>query len=152
MTAGNVPPECSLLTESDYRHLVGRALRRATVETGNMGRLALVAGCDERTLRNARDEANSLSGRALINLLAADPAMLDDLLARFGLRAVPVDSRTPAYSQMLADVAGLAAVTADALTDGRVDHQEEAEIIELQRELVRQLSANVARVDRKRAG
>lgn len=151
MTPGNVPAKARPLSESDYRELVGKALRRATLETGKLGRLADAAGCDERTLRNARDEKNTLSGPALLNLLAVDPAMLDGLLAHFGLRAAPVDSAAPAYAQMLADVAGLAALTADALTDGRVDHREESEIIELQRELARTLSANVARHDRKRA-
>lgn len=151
MTPGNVRTEAHPLSESDYRRLVGHALRRATLETGQMGRLADAAGCDDRTLRNARDEVNSLSGRALINLLAVDPAMLDGLLANFGLRAVPVDCTTPAYATMLAEAAGLVAVTADAMTDGRVDHQEEAEIIDMQRAAVRTMSANVARYDRKRA-
>lgn len=152
MTAGNVLPEVRPLSESAYRAAIGKALRRATVENNNMGRLAAAADCDDRTLRNARAETTSLSGRALLNLLAVEPSMLDELLVHFGLRLVATDSETPAYAQMLADVAGLAAVTADALIDGRVDHREEGEIIEMQRGLAHQLSGNVARFDRARAG
>ena len=151
MQAGNVPAQVRPLTESEYRAAVGKALRRATVDNNNMGRLAAAADCEDRTLRNARAETTSLAGRSLLNLLAIEPSIMDELLAHFGLRLVATDSSAPAYAQLLADVAGLAAVTADAMADGRVDHTEEAELVELQRELAPVLAANVARYDRKRA-
>ena len=151
MQAGNVRTEVRPLTESEYRAAIGKGLRRATVDNNNMGRLAAAADCEDRTLRNARAETTSLAGRSLLNLLAIEPSIMDELLAHFGLRLVATDSIAPAYAQLLADVAGLAAVTADAMADGRVDHTEEAELIELQRELAPVLAANVARFDRKRA-
>lgn len=145
-----VCPHEALLTEEDYRRLVGPAIRRMTVDEP-LGRVALAVGCDEKTLQQAREERASLSGSKLLNLLAVDPAALDGLLQHFGLKAVPLDPADRCDATMLAEVAALTSEAATAMADGRIDHIERGRIVKKARPVVQRLTAEIARHDREQA-
>src|SRR3546814_7213639 len=55
-------------------------------------RVAGSVGCDEKTIRNARDEKSTLRLDFAYNLLALDGRALDPILNHYGRRSVPVDA------------------------------------------------------------
>jgi hypothetical protein len=137
--------------EDDFRRLVSATLRRLGAHH-KQASLAYVAGCEERTIGNAARAANSLSGKALFNLLLADPTALDELAAHFGMRLVALDAEAAnAAGQMMAQAAGFTATVATAMADGQIDHRERAEIVAAARPLLQQVGAMVAQHDRDNA-
>ena len=147
MTGGIVIPNNGLLTDSEYRTLVAAGVRRASAKNG-VARLGLQVGADERTLRNARDGKSSLCGSTLVNLLAADPHALDELLAHFGVKLVPIDASGDSDADLNADVAALNAEVACAMRDGKIDRIENARILAKARPVVRELAGRIAAADR----
>jgi hypothetical protein len=150
MTTGHVRPADLLLTEEDYRRLVAPAISRMTVDR-QLARLALMVGADEKTLRQAREARASLSGSKLFNLLTVDPTALDELLAHFGLKAVPLEAADACETRLLAETAGLVAAHARAFADGRIDHREEQALAAIARPVTQEWAGRIARADRKRA-
>src|SRR3546814_1301758 len=55
-------------------------------------RVAGSVGCDEKTIRNARDEKSTLRLDFASNLLALDGRALEPILNHYGRRTVPVDA------------------------------------------------------------
>ncbi len=150
MTGGNVCPKASPLLEEDFRRLVSATLRRL-LAARKQGELAYVAGVEERTIANALHERNSLGAKAVLNLLLADPTALDELLAHYGLKAVPADAAgANDHMQVMAGAAGFTSTMAEALADGRVDHRERAVIAENARALHAQLGQLIAAHDRRK--
>jgi hypothetical protein len=148
MNSGNVPPVLGPLLEDDFRTLVAATLRRLLLSR-RPGALAYLAGCEERTIANALNGRNSLSGRALMNLLLADGSALDELLAHFGLKAVPSDGQSGVdHAALMAGAAGFTATVAEAMADGRVDHREAALIAERARTVRAQMDQVIAAHDR----
>lgn len=86
-----VRPPVQKLTDSDARHLLAAGLLKVCHHHGP-SRVALEAGCDEKTIRRARDEDSTLGLAAAFNLLDVDPHALDALLAAKGMMAVPLFS------------------------------------------------------------
>lgn len=149
MTGARVCPNRRRLTEADYRALVAAGIRRATAKDG-AARFAVEVGCDEKTMRAARDGKSSLIGSTLANTLAVDLSTLDELLAHFGLRLVPIEAVDDGDARLLADIAGLGATVAGAMADGRIDHVEELHIADQARGVVADLTGRIAAADRKR--
>ncbi|WP_426163038.1 hypothetical protein [Sandarakinorhabdus sp. DWP1-3-1] len=147
MIRGKIIPNARLLTDDDYRRLSSAGIRRVSAADG-CARLALEVGCDERTMRNARDRRSSLSGASLFNMLAKDPSALDELLAHFGYRAAPIDAATADDAGLNADVAHLNAVVAEAMRDGRIDHIENARVLDAARPVVQTLTGRIASAGR----
>jgi hypothetical protein len=85
----HVRPNASALTDADARHLLAAGLIRAC-HTHGPSRVALTTGCDEKTIRRARDEESTLGLACAFNLLLVDPHALDELLAALGYMAVPL--------------------------------------------------------------
>lgn len=88
MTDRNVRPNTRKLTDADARHLLADGLIR-TCHTHGPSRVALEAGCDEKTIRRARDEESTLSLHSALNLLDIDAHALDALMAAKGMMLVP---------------------------------------------------------------
>lgn len=86
-----VRPPVVPLTELDARELLARPLLALTQRLGPQ-RVAKAAGCNEKTIRNARDEKSTLRLDYVANLLLLDPAALDAVLGHYGRRSVPTDS------------------------------------------------------------
>jgi hypothetical protein len=86
-----VLPSGKRLTEEDARRALSFGLLRLTSEHGP-SRVGLEAGCDEKTIRNARDQKSTLRLDLALNLLALEPTALDELFAAIGFRLAPLHS------------------------------------------------------------
>lgn len=86
---GKVRPTSRKLTDDDARHLLADGLLRVCHQQGP-ARVGLEAGCDEKTIRNARDEKSTLGLACTMNLLDIDVHALDALLAAKGMMLVPL--------------------------------------------------------------
>jgi hypothetical protein len=78
-----VLPPVAPLTEQDARHLLAAGLLKPVHEQGPT-RVGLTIGCNEKTVRSARDEQTTLRLDLAFNTLLADPASIDALLAHYG--------------------------------------------------------------------
>lgn len=85
----NVRPNTRKLTDADARHLLAYGLLR-TCHAHGPSRVAVEAGCDEKTIRRARDEESTLGLACAINLLDIDAHVLDALLAAKGYMLTPL--------------------------------------------------------------
>lgn len=94
MPDNQVRPNSKRLTDSDARHLLADGLLRACHKQCP-SRVALEVGCDEKTIRRARDEESTLGLAAAVNLLDVDPHALDALFAAKGMMVVPMMSNAP---------------------------------------------------------
>ena len=89
MSDRNVRPVSRKLTDADARHLLADGLIR-TCHNHGPSRVAVEAGCDEKTIRRARDEESTLGLACAINMLDIDPHVLDALLAAKGFMLAPL--------------------------------------------------------------
>lgn len=103
MTQRSVRPQIKRLTEEDARKALSFGILRLTMQNG-LSRVALEAGCDEKTIRNARDCKSTLRLDNVLNLLTIDPTALDELFGQFGMRLVPA---APEAANDLHTAAGL---------------------------------------------
>jgi hypothetical protein len=91
-----VRPPVRRLTDSDARHLLADGLLRSCHAHGP-ARVALETGCDEKTIRRARDEETTLKLACAFNLLDIDPHALDALAAAKGVMLVPLIDAAPDF-------------------------------------------------------
>lgn len=147
MSRASVRPKQSRLTEADYRQLVAAGVRRCSAADG-AARFAVEVGCDEKTMRAARDAKSSLSGSTLFNMLLVDPSALDELAGHFGFRLAPLEADAADDAGLNADVAYLNSVVADAMRDGRIDHIENARVLDAARPVVQTLTGRIAAAGR----
>ena len=89
-----VRPNSKRLTDNDARHLLADGLIR-TCHLHGPARVALETGCDEKTIRRARDEETTLKLACALNLLDIDRHALDALLAAKGFMLMPTDAAAP---------------------------------------------------------
>ena len=89
-----VRPDSRKLTDKDARHLLADGLLRACHREGP-SRVALETGCDEKTIRRARDEESTLGLACSWNLLDVDSHALDALAAAKGVMLVPLMNEAP---------------------------------------------------------
>ena len=87
MPTTQVRPNVSRLTDADARHLLAEGLLRACHKHGP-SRVALEIGCDEKTVRRARDEESTLNLACAVNLLDVDEHALDALIGAKGFRVI----------------------------------------------------------------
>ncbi len=122
MASKHVRPPVSRLTDTDARHHLAAGLIRVCHEHGP-SRIALETGCDEKTIRRARDEQSTLGLACVVNLAAFDPSALSDLFGAIGLKLVALDpgevNRSTASS-----ITKLLLELSVALEDGKVDGRE----------------------------
>lgn len=89
MSDKRVRPNSRKLTDADARHLLADGLLRVCHVSGP-SRVALETGCDEKTIRRARDEESTLGLACTFNLLDVDQHALDALAAAKGFMLVPL--------------------------------------------------------------
>lgn len=94
MSDQHVRPSVKRLTDADARHLLAYGLLKVCHREGP-SRVALETGCDEKTIRRARDEESTLGLACTFNLLDIDEHVLDALLAAKGKMLVPMMSDAP---------------------------------------------------------
>lgn len=151
MSARKVLPITRRLTEDDARTLLGLGVSRL-LKAHTASRVALEAGCDEKTVRNARAADTSLKLHTALNLLSLDPTALDELLAAYGFRLAPLTANAANDLHTISALAETASELARANADGVRDHSETLAVAELVRPLLPGLSNIVAEADRLRGG
>lgn len=82
-----VLPRITTRTEADARHALAKDLLRICHIHGPQ-RVGLTVGCDEKTIRDARDQKSTLKLHNAFNLLAIDEGALDSLAAEWGVQIV----------------------------------------------------------------
>lgn len=94
MPDNRVRPNRGKLTDADARHLLAYGLLRVCHRLGP-SKVAVETGCDEKTIRRARDEESTLGLACAVNLLDIDDHVLDALLASKGKMLVPMMNEAP---------------------------------------------------------
>lgn len=89
--AQRVLPSILARTEADARRALALDLSRLCHAHGPQ-RVGLTIGCDEKTIRNARDEGATLKLHNAFNLLCVDLSALDTLAAEWGVQILPLNS------------------------------------------------------------
>lgn len=111
-----VRPNSKPLTDADARHLLAYGLLRVCHREGP-SRVALAIGCDEKTVRRARDEESTMGLACTVNLLDIDEHALDALLAAKGRMLVPMIAEGP-------DIVSAAGATLHRIGTARSAHSE----------------------------
>jgi len=118
-----VPPKVSLLTDNDVRELISPELIAVCADRGP-SRVALDIGCEEKTVRRARDKETSLKANTTFNILAVKGDALDPILAHFRRRSVAIDDVTIDIAAIPSDVASCLPLLIDLLRDGECDEDD----------------------------
>lgn len=122
MTDNRVRPNRPKVTGDDARHLLADGLIRACHDHGP-ARVALEIGCDEKTVRRARDKESTLGLACVVNLASYHPSALNSLFAAVGLKLVEIDGGEITRSSASC-ITKLLLELSVALEDGRVDDRE----------------------------
>lgn len=88
----NVRPSAIPITVEDAREILAKPLLSLCSEHGPTAVARAIGGCEDKTVRDARDEKSTLRLDYAANLLLLDGAALDGFLARVGRRSVPMDA------------------------------------------------------------
>jgi len=123
MADARVRPPVEPLTEQDARHLLAAGLLRPCHDAGPT-RVALRIGCDEKTIRKARDKETTLRLDFAWNALLASPGALDALAAHFGFRLAPLEAERSPDLSLPCIVTRFQLELSIALEDGRLDASE----------------------------
>lgn len=122
-SSNQVRPPVSRLTDADARHLLAKGLIKVCHDAGP-SRVALEIGCDEKTIRRARDEESTLGLASVVNLAVYDPEATRALWEAVGKRLVDTDgSETPDLTLPCIVTRFLLQLSL-ALEDGHLDNRE----------------------------
>ncbi|MBD8677947.1 hypothetical protein [Sphingomonas sp. CFBP 13720] len=131
MTGRTVPPSFVPLTEDDARETTREMLLPLCQKLGPT-RVGKALGCDEKTVRNARDETSTLRIDLLVNALGLDPLALDGFLLRAGRRSVPAECIGAADGDALCNLLKVSHLLSMALSDQRTPGAlDDAELMEI---------------------
>lgn len=117
-----VRPPVKPLTEQEARHLLAGGLLAPCHESGPT-RVGLTIGCDEKTVRKARDEETTMRLDLSWNALLVNENALDGLAAHFGKKLVNRDAGE-ITRKTASCITKLIWELAVALEDDRVDDRE----------------------------
>lgn len=113
-------PKVSLITDNDVRELLSPELIAMCAERGP-SRVALDIGCEEKTVRRARDKETSLKANTMFNILATRGTALDPILKHFHRRSVAIDDVTIDVAAIPCDVASCLPLLIELLRDGHCE-------------------------------
>ena len=123
MAEKHVRPPVKRLTDADARHLIAEGLIR-TCHRDGPSRVALEIGCDEKTVRRARDGESTLSTHSVVNLALYDEEAVNPLFQAIGKRLVDINgSDTPDLSLPCIFTRFMLELSL-ALEDGKLDARE----------------------------
>jgi len=105
---------------------------------------------DTKTIDRAVTAANLPEAHTIFNSLIADPTALDELLAEYGFRVVPIRPEAANDMVTLAGLCDAASVLSDALKDGQRVHPETLKIADKLRPHMPALSALIREADELR--
>lgn len=136
--------------ELRFRDALIAGLSRVAAQMGR-GTLADQAGRTTRSLDMLFEGASKLpSGKGLLDFLLADETSLDELLALYGVKLCPLGTQRATDMSTLAEMAGVLARFADAISDGVRDHRETLMLAGVLRPLLPKLTAIVSEADELR--
>lgn len=150
MADNQVLPKISGPSEGLFRDALIAGLARVAAQIGR-GTLADNAGRSTRSLDMLFAGETALpSGKGLIDFLLADETALDEVLALYGLKICPRGVSPSADMSTIAEMAGVLARFADAISDGHRDHRETLSLADQLRPLLPKLTSIVAEADEYR--
>lgn len=123
MSRDHVRPTISKLTDEDARHLLAEGLIRVCHEKGP-SRVALEIGCDEKTVRRARNEESTLGLASVVNLALVEPEGVRPLFEAIGKRLVDIDGEKTADLSIPCIFTRFMWELSVALEDGKLDPAE----------------------------
>lgn len=88
----NVLPSAIPMTVEDAREILAKPLLALCSEHGPSAVARAIGGCEDKTVRDARDEKSTLRLDLAANLLMLDGMAFDGFLARVNRRSVPMDA------------------------------------------------------------
>lgn len=155
MQSSNVLPPAIPLTVEDAREILSRPLVALCSEHGPSAVARAIGGCEDKTVRDARDEKSTLRLDYVANLLLLDGTALDGFLSRVGRRSVPADAvcSTDALPAMTGAVHKLVVATSENSVEGV--NLSRCELLDSENELrqaFNAIGALLSRIDRIRAG
>ncbi|GLV28171.1 hypothetical protein TomTYG75_06950 [Sphingobium sp. TomTYG75] len=107
---------------------------------------------DTKTIDRAVTAANLPEAHTIFNSLCADPTALDEVLAEYGFKLVPLHTDAANDFDTLADAADLHDEHMNAMRDGVRNHTETLRIADKARPVVRKYQAIISEAERLRAG
>ena len=122
MANSTVRPPIEPLTEEDARHLIAEGLLRPCQDQGPT-RVGLKIGCNEKTVRMARDKLTTLRVDTSWNALLVDECALNPVAAHFGMKLVRSDAGE-VNRGTASCITKLLLELSVALEDGKVDDRE----------------------------
>lgn len=129
-------------------HLAAAWSRTIAAQEGKKGAFADALGCHVDTVNHALSGKSLPELHTVLNSLVACPNALDEVLALYGFRLVPVDQAlSPDMVTLIEMTAALHRFCA-ALDDGRRDHRETIEIAQALRPLLPKLSQIIDEADK----
>lgn len=123
MSGDHVRPPVQLLTDDDARHHLASGLIRVCHEPGPK-RVGLHIGCDEKTVRRARDKDSTLGLACAVNLMGAYPDAWNELAASQGYKLVRLQPSEGSDRSAASALTKLLFEMSVALEDGRIDDRE----------------------------
>ncbi|MBA4754579.1 MAG: hypothetical protein H2050_07095 [Sphingobium sp.] len=151
----NVLPSAIPMTVEDAREILAKPLLALCSENGPSAVARAIGGCEDKTVRDARDEKSTLRLDLAANLLLLDGTAFDGFLARVGRRSVPMEATcsTDALPAMTGAVHKLVMATSGNSVDGpglsRCElFDSEADL----RQAFDAIGALLGRIDRLKAG
>lgn len=151
MTDTPVRPSVEPLTEQEARHLLAGGLLAPCHEVGPT-KVALRVGCDEKTIRKARDKEATLRLDYAWNTLLADPHALDGLARHFGKLLIGLDPSAANDSETVSRMLHASTEYFDRMRDNVRCHADTLALADLFRPLLPALAAIVHQADELRAG
>ncbi|MEA3044552.1 MAG: hypothetical protein QOH47_2390 [Sphingomonadales bacterium] len=151
MTAARVRPPIEPLTEQDARHLLAAGLLQPCHLEGPT-RVALRIGCDEKTVRKARDKETTLRLDYAWNALLADERALDALARHFRRLLIPLAIEGANDFQTVSAMLHAATEYFDRMRDNERCHKDTLALGDLFRPLLPALAAVVHEADEIRLG
>lgn len=127
MPSNQVRPKTPTLTDEDARELLAIKLKQISATHGPK-RVAKTIGCEEKTVRRARDEIHTLGLACTFNLLDLDPTALDPLAAAKGMAIVPLEIDFKNDMEVIAELSGLLNEWLAAMQDFKRDNAETGKI------------------------
>jgi hypothetical protein len=123
VSSNHVRPPVPKLTDADARHLLAEGLVRVCHAKGP-SRVAVEIGCDEKTVRRARDEDSTLGLACFGNLVSYEPDAVRPFFAALRKRLVDLDGEDIADLSLPCIVNRFSLELSLALEDGRLDNSE----------------------------
>lgn len=147
MTRKQVRPLSQKLTDDDARHLLAGKLLGMCHRHGPK-RIGVEIGCDEKTVRRARDEEHTLGLACTFNLLDVDPTALETLANAKGFTMMPLEIDFEEDMEVIAELSGLLNEWLQAMRDNNRSNAETKAIAARIRHLIPKLRGVVVQDDR----